>query len=91
MFAFYLKSIVSRGTRDEDLDPKTLKKLLSFLEMYKRDSASEDKFYMKDIVGYDGEFNSKVKVWMIKFLSSITTKDQQKDYYAFRPDRVDFK
>jgi hypothetical protein len=91
MFAFYLKSIVSRGTRDEDLDPKILKKLLSFLEMYRRGSASEDKFYMKDNVGYDGEFNSKVKVWMIEFLSSNTNKDQQKDYYAFRPDQVDFK
>jgi hypothetical protein len=59
--------------------------------MYKRDSTSEDKFYMKNIVGYDDEFNFKVKVWVIKFLCSITTKNHQKDYYAFRPDRIDFK
>ena len=50
-----------------------------------------DEIYMNDIIGYDGDFNIKVKAWMLKHMEDIKTKDQRMDYYAFRPDRVSFK
>jgi len=87
-----LISIVNRNTSIGKLDFMTFSKISDLLKMYRMGNKTDyDEIYMNDIIGYDGDFNIKVKAWMLKHMEDIKTKDQRMDYYAFRPDRVSFK
>ena len=39
---------------------------------------------MRDMIGYDGDFNQKAKIWMNGFISNIKYEDQLMNYYALK-------
>ena len=51
------------------------------------DPDEDESEYMKDIIGYDGDFNQKAKIWTKSFISEIKPEDQLKNYYAIKSNK----
>lgn len=47
------------------------------------DPNDTDENYLKDIIGYDGEFNQKTRAWCKKFLSQISYEGTHQSFMAF--------
>ena len=55
---------------------------------YIDDKDPAESLYVKDIVGYDGDFKRNSKIWKDQFKSQVWYEDQRKDYSVWRKSRI---